>query len=192
MVLLPPGVAALLRAVGPQERGTPQSPLHGALVHDQRIFDVVSVVGQNGDAEVLAGGPVVVADELHRLRLHHRHLWIVHKVAPRVGPYAVVGSRYAQRLLGHSGAHGDTGRGVVLRVGDHSGRHAQDDHRVQLHVGVLLGDPVGNGELSSAPLAFQYLVGVAAGVHPVGVHRREGVVAVLAPSGDLVRVHKDQ
>ena len=192
MVLLSSGVAALLRTVGPHEGGPSETPLDGALVHDERILDVVSVVGEDRDAEVLTGGPVAVSHELHGLRLDHGDLGVLHEVAPGVGPDAVVGRGDTQCLLTHSRTHGDTGCGVVLGVGDDTGRHSEDDHGVDLHVGVLLLHLAGHGELLVAPPAPEHGVAVLAGVHPVGVGGRERVVAAGAPAGGVVRVDEDE
>ena len=192
VVLLSSGVAALLGAVGPHEGGPSESALDRALVHDQSILDVVSVVGEDRDAEVLPCGPVAVSHELHGLGLDHRDLGVLHQVAPGVGPDPVVGSGDTQCLLTHSGTHGDTGRGVVLRVRDDTGRDTQDDHGVDLHVGVLGLDLAGHGEVLSAPLAVEHAVPVLPGVHPVGVHGGQGVVAAGAPLGGVVGVHKNQ
>ena len=192
MVLLSSGIAALLRTVGPHESGPSETALDGALVHDERILDVVSVEGEDRDAEVLTGRPVAVAHELHGLGLDHRDLGVLHQVAPGVGPYPVVGGGDSQGLLTHTRTHGDTGRGVVLRIRDDSRRDTQDDHGVDLHVGVLGLDLAGDGEVLAAPLAVQDAVPVLAGVHPVGVHRGEGVVAAGAPLGGVVGVHKDE
>ena len=71
----------LLCTVGPEEGGTSESALDGALVHDDCILDVVSVVGEYRDTEVLSCGLVVVTDVLHLLGLHHRHLGVVEQVS---------------------------------------------------------------------------------------------------------------
>ena len=194
MVLLPSGVAALLGTVGPHERGPSEASLDGALVHDQRILDVVPVVREDGDAEVLSGGPVGVLDVLHGLRLDHGHLGILHQVASGIGPDPVVGGGDSESLLTHSGTHGDTGGRVVLRIGNDSRRDTDDDHGVDLHVGVLRGHLGRHGELLSAPLALEDDVALLADVHPIDIGLGEGVVASFAgtPLRKIVRLHEDE
>ena len=192
MVLLSSGVAALLGTVGPHEGGPSESSLDGALVHDERILDVVSVEGEDGDAEVLSCWPVAVSHELHGLCLDHGDLGVLHQVTPCIGPDPVVGGGDSQCLLSHSRTHGDTGCGVVLGIGNDTGCHSEDDHGVDLHVGVLGLDLAGNGELLVAPLAFEDDVPVLSGVHPIGVHGGQRVVAAGASPGDVVRIDEDE
>jgi len=100
-VLLAAGVAPLLALVGAEEVRAGERALHGALVHDERVLDVEPLVGHHGDDEVLARGPVVVADLLGGLGVHHRLLRIVQEVLAGVRPDAVVRRRQAQTLLHH-------------------------------------------------------------------------------------------
>ena len=192
VVLLSSGVAALLGTVGPHERGPAETPLDGTLVHDQRILDVVPVVREDGDAEVLSCGPVLVFDVLHGLGLDHRDLGVLHQVASGVGPDPVVGGGDPQRLLTHSRTHCDTGGGVVLRVRNDSGGDSNDDHGVDLHMGVIGRDLGRDGELLAAPPALEGRIALLAGVHPVRIHLRKGVVAAGAPAGQVVGLDEDE
>jgi hypothetical protein len=53
------GIAAFLAFIGPEEVRPAKAALDRGLVEDERIFDIVTFVGEDGDNEILAGGPVV-------------------------------------------------------------------------------------------------------------------------------------
>src|SRR3972149_1440303 len=85
MVLLAAWIAPLLCPVRPHERGPTEAPVDRRPVHHERVLHVTPVVRHHRDDEVLARGPLVERQELHRLRLDDRLLWAVQEGAPRVG-----------------------------------------------------------------------------------------------------------
>ena len=203
LIHLSAGVVAGLCTVGPHEGGPSESSLDGALVHDESILDVVSVEGEDGDAEVLSCGPVAVSDVVHGLGLDHGDLGVLHQVSAGVGPDTVVGGGDSECLLTHSCSHGDTGGGVVLGVGNDSCSDSEDDHGVDLHVGVGLVDLAGHGELLAATgvddLSVLVLgtdapedgISVFSDVHPVDVHGGQRTTATGTSLGNVVGLDED-
>src|SRR5213592_747606 len=188
-----PRVAALLRAVRPHERGPPEASVDRGLVHDDRVFHVVPVMRHHGDDEILARGPLVERDVLHRVRLHERLLRVVEQVAPGIWPEAVVARSEAQGLLRHPGSHRDPRGRVVLGVRDHAGSDTEDDFRVDLDVGVFLRDRRLHRERLMAMRALELRILVAAPhVHPGDVVPAQRVLAFLAPARHVVWIQGDE
>src|SRR2546426_431912 len=193
VVFLTAGVAALLRAVRSHERRAPEAAIDRGLVHDERVFHVVPVVGHHRDDEILARGTLVEGHVLHRVRLHERLLRVVEQVAPGIRPQTVVARSEAQGLLGHPGAHRDARGRVVLRIRHDAGGDPEDHHRVDLDVGVLFRDRRFHREGLVAMRAQELgLVVAAPHVRPRDVVPAQRVLAFLAPARDVVRIDRDE
>src|SRR3989441_537519 len=193
MVLLAAGVAALLRAVCPHERRPAETAVDRGLVHDDRVFHVVPVVGHHRDDEILARGSLVERDVLHRVRLHERLLRVVEQMASGVRTQSVVARSEAEGLLRHPGAHRDARGRVVLRIRDHARGDPEDDHRVDLDVGVLLRDRGLDLErlVAVRALEFRFLV-AAPHVRPRDIVPAQRMLALLAAARDVVGVDRDE
>src|SRR5205823_4733344 len=135
--------------------------------------------------EMRPSSGVRVADE--------RLIRIVEQVAPGVRPKTVVARRDSKGLLSHASPHRDTRGRVVLRIGHDAGGDAQDDQRVDLDMGVGLRDRGLHAEILVAVGAFELRVLVPAPhVRPRDVVPAQGMLALLAPAGDVVRIEGDE
>ncbi len=80
------GISAFLSFIGSEEVGAACSALDRGFVEDERIFNIVSFVGDDGHTEVLTLRAVVGTDKLGCLRVHHRDLGVVKHMTAGIGP----------------------------------------------------------------------------------------------------------
>ncbi len=137
------GIPALFAFVGPEEVGTAEAALDRGLVEDERIFNIVAFVREDGDDEVLACRPVVGSDQFRGLGVGERFLHVVEQVAAGVGAELHVRRAETERLLDHACAHRDTRTRIVLGERDVCRTDTEDQGGVDLEVGVVGGRVLG-------------------------------------------------
>ena len=59
----------------------------------------------------------------------------------------------------------------MLRIRNEACCDTEDDHRIDLHVGVILGECTIDSEFLTAVAAFQYDIPFLSGIHPVDICR---------------------
>jgi len=122
---------------------TSEAAVDRGFVEDERIFNVVAFVRENGDNKVLACRPVVRSDQFGCLGVGERFLHVMEQVATGIGPQFHVCRAKPERLLDHPGAHRDTRTCIVLRERDMRCTDTEDKRGIDLKMGVLGRDILG-------------------------------------------------
>ncbi len=130
--------ALLAVGVRPEEETAEETAVDGALIHNHRVFLVVSGVASDGNDGVLAGRELSELEELHGPRRGQRLLGVIEDVGHRVHAARVVGEEETHGLLAHGRLVRVSGGLVVVGERDDARadaeQHAGVDLAMRVHV----------------------------------------------------------